>query len=72
VAYRGESAGKGERNGDMGLFGVGTSSDVRGEGEVAVSTVFREERDSLGDFGEFGPRMADGSSTTSSLTTCEV
>lgn len=59
---------KGEGMGDMGLFeggDIGTSRDVRG---VAERTVLREERDSRGDFGECGVRMAAGSSITVSLT----
>jgi hypothetical protein len=42
---------------------------MSGDREFAVKTPLKEERDSLGDFGEFGPRMAVGSSTTSSLIT---
>jgi hypothetical protein len=72
VAYRGEAVvtERGEGIGDTGLFGggeVGISRDVRGE--VAVRAELREERDSLRGFGEFGPRMAAGSSITRSLTT---
>jgi len=62
-------AEKGERIGDTGLLDgkeEGTSRDVRG---VGVKAALREERDTLGDLGEFGPRMTAGSSITTSFTT---